>query len=172
MNLILHPWRPCGNHWWLRPLWVTKNLWEDQENIFLSKREHHLPYSGFQVEILKCRQVSAICHAMSKIRLWRRVGVQSELTHSTYKKFSRDNKFMEYIYIFPHMGSQLDFFAALEETNLLKTSIMSKSRILLVRYDLWRELVRAENSPASVSLPLPARGTPGPQAFLFPFVAL
>lgn len=34
------------------------------------------------------------------------------------------------------MGSQLDFFAVLEETNLLKTSILSKSRILLIRCDL------------------------------------
>lgn len=63
------------------------------------------------------------------------------------------------------MGSQLDFFAALEETNLLKTSI-SKSRILLIRCDLWRKLLKAENSPVSVSLPLPSRGTPGPRAFV------
>lgn len=62
------------------------------------------------------------------------------------------------IYIFLHMGSQLDFFAALEETNLLKTSIMSKSGIILIRCDLWRELLKAENSPVSMSLPLPARG--------------
>lgn len=56
------------------------------------------------------------------------------------------------------MGSQLDFFAALEDTNLLKTSIMSKFRIVLIRSDLWRELLKGEHSPDSVSLPLPARG--------------
>lgn len=65
------------------------------------------------------------------------------------------------------MGSQLDFFAALEETNLLKTSIMSKSSIILIRCDLWRELLKAENSPASVSLPLPARGHHDHRHFYF-----
>lgn len=51
VSLILHPWGLCRNQWFWSPLWVTKNLWKDQENLYLSEREHQLLYSGLQVDV-------------------------------------------------------------------------------------------------------------------------
>lgn len=58
------------------------------------------------------------------------------------------------------MGSQLDFVDVLAETNLLKTPVMSKSRVFPIRCDFWKVLLKAESSPASVGLPLPDRRAP------------
>lgn len=68
VSLILHAWGPRGNQWWPRLLWVTRNLWKYQENLFLSKREHEVPYSGLQVDTDKCWQVSAGLSVMQYLK--------------------------------------------------------------------------------------------------------
>lgn len=76
------------NQSWLKQLWVKK-LMEQPGKVFFSKRApatlQGTP-SRLHIEILTGIS-GTICHAMSKIRLWWRVGVQSELTHSVYKSF-------------------------------------------------------------------------------------
>lgn len=66
-----------------------KNWWNNQGKVFFSKRApatlQGTP-SRLHIEILTGIS-GTICHAMSKIRLWWRVGVQSELTHCVYKSF-------------------------------------------------------------------------------------